>query len=95
MHERNIYYLFTGVFIVGAKRTPFGTYGGKFTKTSATDLQTFAAKAALKAASVNPEQVDSVVIGNVLSVTIQLLIFYYNICDIYRTYRIHQQMEFI
>ncbi|KAK7864268.1 hypothetical protein R5R35_009531 [Gryllus longicercus] len=56
-----------GVFIVAAKRTPFGTYGGKFVKTSATELQTVANKAALAAANVKPEQVDSVVVGNVLA----------------------------
>ncbi|GLV40580.1 yippee interacting protein 2 [Carabus blaptoides fortunei] len=55
-----------GVFIVSAKRTPFGTFGGKFRNTSASELQTVAAKAALAEAKVNPELVDSVTIGNVL-----------------------------
>lgn len=55
--------------IVGAKRTPFGTYGGKFVKTSAGDLQTIAAKAALTSANVKPELVDTVNIGNVLQVS--------------------------
>lgn len=59
-----------GVVIVGAKRTPFGTYGGKFVKTSATELQTVAAKAALAAANVKPELVDTVTMGNVLQVCI-------------------------
>ncbi|KAI5752436.1 hypothetical protein M8J77_017018 [Diaphorina citri] len=58
-----------GIFIVAAKRTPFGTYGGKFTKTSSTQLQTVAAKAALEEGKINPELVDSVVIGNVLANT--------------------------
>lgn len=56
-----------GVFIVSAKRTPFGTFGGKFKNTSASQLQTIAAKAALAEAKVNPELVDTVVIGNVLA----------------------------
>ncbi|CAH1979693.1 unnamed protein product [Acanthoscelides obtectus] len=56
-----------GVFIVGAKRTPFGTYGGKLTKTHISDLQTIAAKAALTAANVKPELIDSVIVGNVLT----------------------------
>ncbi|CAH1104064.1 unnamed protein product [Psylliodes chrysocephalus] len=56
-----------GIFIVGAKRTAFGTFGGKLAKSHITDLQTIAAKAALAAANVNPEIVDSVVIGNVIS----------------------------
>lgn len=54
---------------MGAKRTAFGTYGGKFVKTSACDLQTVAAKAALASANVKPELVDTVTIGNVLSVS--------------------------
>ncbi|CAG9859785.1 unnamed protein product [Phyllotreta striolata] len=56
-----------GIFIVGAKRTPFGTFGGKLAKSHITDLQTIASKAALEAANVKPENVDSVVIGNVIS----------------------------
>ncbi|KAK8732137.1 hypothetical protein OTU49_007203 [Cherax quadricarinatus] len=55
-----------GIFIVGAKRTPFGTFGGKLGSHTPTDLQEVAAKAALTAANVNPEHVDSVVIGNVI-----------------------------
>lgn len=61
--------LVLGIFIVAAKRTPFGTYGGKFAKTSATELQVVAAKAALAAGNVDPKIVDSVVIGNVLVVS--------------------------
>jgi acetyl-CoA acyltransferase 2 len=53
------------VFVVAAKRTPFGTYGGKLTKFTATDLQEIAAKAALTAGNVNPEIIDSVIVGNV------------------------------
>ncbi|XP_075216942.1 yippee interacting protein 2 [Lycorma delicatula] len=56
-----------GIFIVAAKRTPFGTYGGKFVKTSAVELQEVAAKAALAAGNIKPEAIDSVVIGNVLA----------------------------
>ncbi|XP_045501923.1 3-ketoacyl-CoA thiolase, mitochondrial-like [Colias croceus] len=58
-----------GIFIVGAKRTPFGTFGGVFRNTSATELQTLAATAALKEAGVAPTQVDSVVVGQVMSAT--------------------------
>ncbi|KAM3959457.1 yippee interacting protein 2 [Aphomia sociella] len=56
-----------GIFIVGAKRTPFGTFGGVFRNTSATELQTLSITAALKEAGVAPEQVDSVVVGQVMS----------------------------
>lgn len=55
--------LVKGVFIVGAKRTVFGTYGGKLKNVSITELQTLAAKAALASANVKPESVDTVVIG--------------------------------
>ncbi|KAK9878568.1 hypothetical protein WA026_022638 [Henosepilachna vigintioctopunctata] len=56
-----------GIVIVGAKRTAFGTYGGKLTNISIADLQAAAAKAALTSAGVKPELVDTVVVGNVLS----------------------------
>jgi len=56
-----------GVVIVGAKRTVFGTMGGKFTNTTACDLQTVSNKAALAAANVKPDMVDTVNIGNVIS----------------------------
>ncbi|CAG0899392.1 unnamed protein product [Darwinula stevensoni] len=55
------------VFIVGAKRTPFGTYGGAFLNKTCVDLQEVAGRAALGQANVNPELIDSVIIGNVLS----------------------------
>lgn len=58
----------SGVFIIAAKRTPFGTLGGKFVKTSAAELQEVAAKAAIAASGVKPEQIDSVIIGNVIAV---------------------------
>ncbi|CAK9832157.1 3-ketoacyl-CoA thiolase, mitochondrial [Anthophora retusa] len=55
-----------GVFIVAAKRTPFGTMGGVFTNKSATDLSVVAATSALQSAKLKPERIDSVVFGNVL-----------------------------
>lgn len=57
-----------GVFIVAAKRTPFGTYGGVLRDHSATDLAEHAAKAALAAGGVAPELVNSVIFGNVMQV---------------------------
>ncbi|XP_059102451.1 3-ketoacyl-CoA thiolase, mitochondrial [Peromyscus eremicus] len=57
--------LLRGVFIVAAKRTPFGAYGGLLKDFSAIDLTEFAAKAALAAGKVPPETIDSVVVGNV------------------------------
>ena len=56
------------VFIVAAKRTAFGTYGGKLSNMTATAMMEAASKAALASGNVNPELVNSVVVGNVLAV---------------------------
>lgn len=61
---------FIGVFIVAAKRTPFGTMGGMFVNKSATDLSVVASTAAIQAAGLKPEKIDSVVFGHVLIVSI-------------------------
>jgi len=53
------------VYLVSAKRTPFGAFGGSFKDLSAIDLQVIAAKAALEAGGVNPDAVDHVFVGNV------------------------------
>ncbi|MCB9716523.1 MAG: thiolase family protein [Myxococcales bacterium] len=53
------------IFIVAAKRTPFGTFGGKLKDLSAIELGVVAAKAALEAGKVDPAAVDHVVFGNV------------------------------
>ncbi|KAG5673107.1 hypothetical protein PVAND_003181 [Polypedilum vanderplanki] len=55
-----------GVFIVSARRTAFGTFGGTFKTTTPTAMQTVAAQAALKDAGVSPDKVDTVVIGNIM-----------------------------
>jgi acetyl-CoA acyltransferase 2 len=57
----------TGVYIVAAKRTAFGAFGGKLRDVSATDLAIVASKAALTAGGVNPQDVGSIVFGNVIS----------------------------
>jgi acetyl-CoA acetyltransferase len=62
--------MFTGIFIIAAKRTPFGKMGGVFTQKSITDLSVVVSKEALKAANVQPEQIDNVIFGNVASVSI-------------------------
>lgn len=58
--------LLRGVFVVGAKRTPFGTFGGKLKGITATHLGAIASKAALESANVKPEQVNSVNFGCVI-----------------------------
>lgn len=56
-----------GIFVVAAKRTPFGTFGGALKSHTPTDLQVHALTAAMKAGNVQPDSIDSVVIGNVLT----------------------------
>lgn len=53
------------VYIVSAKRTPFGKFGGKLKGHTATDLGVLASKAALDAAGLAGDAVDHVVFGNV------------------------------
>lgn len=54
------------VFILSAKRTPFGTYGGALKDWSATDLGVHASKAAIAASEVPKDEIDHVIFGNVL-----------------------------
>ncbi|HKP48015.1 MAG TPA: acetyl-CoA C-acetyltransferase [Pyrinomonadaceae bacterium] len=56
----------TDVFILGGKRTPMGEYVGALKDISAIDLGATAAKAALEATNVAPEEIDHTVIGNAL-----------------------------
>jgi len=56
-----------GIFIVAAKRTPFGAFGGKLVDKTVVDLQEIAAKAALAQGGIDPKIIDSVVIGNIIS----------------------------
>ncbi len=57
---------FLALFVVSAKRTAFGTYGGALVNKSATELAAFASREALKAAAIAPEKVDHVVMGILL-----------------------------
>lgn len=59
----------SGVFIVAAKRTAFGKFGGSLKGKSITDLSEIALKAALAQAGILGEHVDSTVVGNVCPVT--------------------------
>ncbi|KAK4885335.1 hypothetical protein RN001_001606 [Aquatica leii] len=56
-----------GVVIVGAKRTAFGTFGGKFINKGACELQITSNKAALIASNVKPEMIDTVNVGLIIS----------------------------
>ena len=71
------------VFIVAAKRTPFGTFGGKLKCVSATELCRVVASSALEAGQVPAEHVDSVIIGNVAQVgTEDYANMYYKVSEI-------------
>lgn len=54
-----------GVFIVGAKRTPFGTFGGRLKDVDSTELGRIASAAAIEQANITPDRIDSVIVGNV------------------------------
>lgn len=56
-----------GIYIVSAKRTAFGAFGGAFKNTSSTQLQTAASIAAIQAAGIKPEQIDTINIGNIMA----------------------------
>jgi acetyl-CoA C-acetyltransferase len=55
------------VFIVAAKRTPIGGFMGNLSHLSAPELGAIAIKGAVASAGINPESVDEVYFGNVLS----------------------------
>jgi acetyl-CoA acyltransferase 2 len=55
----------SSAFICGAKRTPFGKYGGKLKDYTPVQMCAEAIKSALGQAGVAPELVDSCVVGNV------------------------------
>lgn len=55
-----------GIFVVAAKRTPFGAFGGSLKAISATDLGVVSTKAALEQGKVDPSAIDAVYFGNVI-----------------------------
>lgn len=55
------------VYIISAARTPIGSFGGSLSSVSATHLGAVAIKAAVERAGIDPELVQEVFMGNVLS----------------------------
>mmetsp|Transcript_25827 Transcript_25827/g.61242 ORF Transcript_25827/g.61242 Transcript_25827/m.61242 type:complete len:401 (-) Transcript_25827:102-1304(-) len=53
------------IYIVAAKRTPFGSMGGTLRNQTPTDLGVIATIAALKQANLDPSLVDDIIFGNV------------------------------
>ena len=56
----------TNIFIVAAKRTPFGAFGGSLKKLTATELGYHATQAAISSANLDPSTIDAVYFGNVI-----------------------------
>ena len=54
------------VFILGGKRTAMGEYVGALKDVSAIELGAVAARGALAATGVTPEEIDHTIIGNAL-----------------------------
>ena len=54
------------IVIVSATRTAIGKFGGQFATTSAIELGTAVAKSAIEKAKLSPDQIDTVIFGNVL-----------------------------
>ena len=54
------------VYIVAAKRTPLGRFGGSLTPFSAADLAAHAMQATLDQAGVSGDKLDLYILGNVL-----------------------------
>ncbi|KGY14214.1 acetyl-CoA acetyltransferase [Vibrio tubiashii] len=55
------------IYIVAAKRTPIGSFLGGLRSQSAVDLASLTIKSALEQANLEPDLIDEVVVGNVLS----------------------------
>ena len=56
----------SAIFIVGAKRTPFGSYGGKLKMISATDLAVHASMGAIAESKLPASRIDECFVGNVI-----------------------------
>lgn len=55
------------VYIVAATRTPIGSFGGSLSSLSATQLGAIAIKSAVEKSGINPQLINEVYMGNVLS----------------------------
>ena len=54
-------------YIVAAKRTPIGSFLGKFSKLSGVELGAIAVRAAIESIKLDPTTIDEVLLGNVVS----------------------------
>eukprot|EP00752_Nemacystus_decipiens_P011320 g10060.t1 len=56
----------SGIFVVGAKRTAFGSFGGALSKLTATELAVASSKATLGSSGMDPAMIDVTFVGNVI-----------------------------
>ena len=56
----------SNIFIVAAKRTPFGSFGGSLKSLTATELGVVSTKSAIAAGNIDPSTIDAVYFGNVI-----------------------------
>jgi len=61
--------LLRGVFVVGARRTAFGSFGGRLKDTSAIDLCETASKAAIESSGIDVKAIDSVTVETIIQVS--------------------------
>lgn len=61
------FYQKTNVVIVGAKRTPIGSFMGQFKDMPAPQLGTVAAQGAVAQAKINPTEIEEVFYGAVMT----------------------------
>lgn len=57
----------TPIYIIAAQRTPIGAFQGSLSSLSAVELGIAAARASITNSGINPEEIDEVIVGNVLS----------------------------
>lgn len=59
---------FKDIFVVAAKRTPFGKFGGKLKGINSTDLQVASNLAAISQSKLSADKIDTVVVGSIIHV---------------------------
>ena len=85
------------LYIVAAKRTACGAFGGKLKDLSATDLAVHSTQAALASINLDPKLVDSIVFGNVCIeqlLVVAISFCYYCMCVTVMPHRFSKSEDF-